>query len=197
MRAWTASCMAAVGLAACQPATTRPPYPAVPQATTVEIRLPPREAARLLAEALQTDSIPVTRIVLRDAWFETAWFDPASGRRTTRRPIGGNVARLRAWADPTQPGSSKVTVETLYRPLADASLPERDLDRQVARNHPVAIKVRAALQELVKRYGGPPPPASERPAAGPAGVQGEPQGEPGQDQGAQPPEEPRPPEASP
>jgi hypothetical protein len=49
-----------------------------------------------------------------------------------------------------------VWVETIYRPLADPSLPVRELDRQVPRNHPVAVKVRATLQELVKRYGGPP-----------------------------------------
>ena len=34
------------------------------------------------------------------------------------------------------------------------------------RDHPVAIKVRAALQDLVKRYGGPPAPVAP-PAAGP------------------------------
>jgi len=58
-----------------------------------------------------------------------------------------------------------MTVETVYRPVADPSLPERELDRQVPRDHPVAIKIRAALQELVKRYGGPPAPAA--PAAAP------------------------------
>jgi hypothetical protein len=36
----------------------------------------------------------------------------------------------------------------------------------VPREHPVAIKVRAALEDLVKRYGGPPAPVAP-PAAGP------------------------------
>jgi len=40
------------------------------------------------------------------------------------------------------------------------------LDREVPRDHPVAIKVRAALQDLVKRFGGPPAPVTP-PAAGP------------------------------
>ena len=60
---------------------------------------------------------------------------------------------MRAWAEPTHPGNSKVTVETLYRPLADPSLPERELDRQVPRDHPVAIKVRAALQDAASVAG--------------------------------------------
>jgi hypothetical protein len=54
-------------------------------------------------------------------------------------------------------------VETIYRPVADPSVPDRELDRQVPRDHPVAIKVRAALQNLVKQYGGPPAPAAGQP----------------------------------
>lgn len=183
MRSRPAAWPVVIALAACQPATTRPPYPAVAQAATVEVRLPPGEATQQLAERLQADSIPATRIVLGDAWFETRWFDPTTGRVTGRRPIGSSVVLLRGWADPTQPGSSKLTVETLYRPVADPSLPERELDRQVPRGHPVAVKVRAALEDLVKRYGGPPPPQSERKAA-------EPEEEPAQDAGPPPSEEP-------
>ena len=151
---------ASVGIVAalvgCQPATTRPPFPPVPEAAITEMRLPAGEATRLLAEAFQADSMPMQRVVVRDGWLETSWFDAPSGRHTGRRPIGVNTVRVRAWADPTHPGSSKVTVETIYHPLADPSLPQRELDKQVPRNHPVAIKVRAALQDLVKRYGGPP-----------------------------------------
>ena len=69
---------------------------------------------------------------------------------------------------PRHPGNSKLFVETVYRPVADPSLPDRELDRQVPRDHPVAVKVRAALQELVKRYGGPPPPPSAERANAPA-----------------------------
>ena len=97
---------------------------------------------------------------------------------------------MRGWADPTHPGSSKLFVETVYRPVEDPSLPERELDRQVPRNHPVAIKVRAALQDLVKRYGGPPPPVTAEPRAEPSE---EPDAEQVPiDEGAGAPEEPAP-----
>jgi hypothetical protein len=195
MRRGIAAFVLAGMLAGCQPATTRPPYPAVAQAATAEIRLPPREVTQRLAEALRAESILATRIVPRDAWFETQWFDPATGQRTKHRPIGAGAVLLRAWADPTQPGSSKVTVETVYRPMADASLPERELDRQVPRDHPVAIKVRAALQDLVKRYGGPPPPAAVRPPAEPSEQPAQ-QDQSGEDEGASPPEETPPPDQS-
>jgi hypothetical protein len=165
---WDRSASVAIvgALAACQPATTRPPFPPVPEAAITEMKLPAGEATRLLAAAFQADSMPMQRVVVRDGWLETTWFDAPSGRHTGGRPIGVNTVRVRAWADPTHPGSSKVTVETIYHPLADPSLPERELDKQVPRDHPVAVKVRMALQDLVKRYGGPPAPVAP-PAAGP------------------------------
>jgi hypothetical protein len=149
---------AALGVG-CQPVTTRPPFPPVPEAASTEIRLSPSEATRLLAEALKADSIPPARVELRDTWLETGWFAASTGLPVRHRATGPDVVRVRAWADPTHPGNSKVVVETVYRPLADPSLPQRELDRQVPRNHPVAIKVRATLQDLVKRYGGPPQPS--------------------------------------
>jgi hypothetical protein len=162
-RAWRLV-LAGVALAACQPATTRPPFPPVPEAATTEVRLVPTEATRQLAEALRQDSIPVARVEQRDNWLATGWFDTASHRTTHRRPLGSDDVRIRAWSDPTRPGFSKITVETVYHPLADPSLPERELDRQVPHDHPVAAKVRTILADLVKRYGGPPAPTpSARP----------------------------------
>jgi hypothetical protein len=145
----------------CRPNSTRPPFPPVPEAAITEIKLAPTEAVRLLADALKADSIPPARVELRDSWLETRWFDTATGAPVRHRPVGAGTVRVRAWADPTHPGNSKVFVETVYRPVVDPSMPERELDREVPRNHPVALKVRAALAELVKRYGGPPkPPAA-------------------------------------
>jgi hypothetical protein len=172
----------AIGLG-CRPVTTRPPFPPVPEAASTEIRLPPAEAARLLGEAFRAESIPATRVELRDTWLETGWFVAATGEPVRHhRPAGLDNVRVRAWADFTHPGFCKVAVETVYRPVADPSLPPRELDRQVPRDHPVAIKVRATLQDLVKRYGGPPQPA-QTPAAGP-------EGEPGNAPQEEQPEEP-------
>jgi hypothetical protein len=144
------------GLCACQPSTTRPAFLPLPEAERVEVRLLPLEATRKLSEVLETDSIPPGRIELRDGFIESHWFDPSTGQPSTRRPIGTGIVRVRAWADPARPGFSMVTVETVYQPLADASLPPRELERQVPKDHPVAVKVRTALQDLVKRFGGPP-----------------------------------------
>ena len=181
-RAATAAlAIALLAVGACRPNSTRPPFPPVPEAATTEIRLAPTEAVRLLAEALKADSITPSRVELRDSWLETRWFDTAPGAPVRRRPVGAGAVRVRAWADPTHPGNSKVFVETVYRPMVDPSLPERELDREVPRNHPVAVKVRATLQELVKRFGGPPQPAE---AAGGGNAPGDDSAEPASDEPA-------------
>lgn len=127
----------------------------------MEVRLPVPMATRRLAEALKVDSIPTRKIQLRDGYIETPWFEARSGRPIRqRRAIGPGVVRIRAWADPARPGSSQLTVETLYRPLVDPSLPYRELEREVARDHPVAKKVEATLRRLVERFGGPPLPTA-------------------------------------
>lgn len=151
---------------ACRPDTTRPSFLPLPEAAWTEIRLPPQEATRRLAEALEADSLPPAQVRIRDGYIETAWLDSATGRPTAKRPIGTDVVRVHAWADPGRPGNSVLTVETSYRPLADPSRPERELDRQVPREHPIAVKVEGILEAMVKRYGGPPRPPAQ-PAAPP------------------------------
>jgi hypothetical protein len=152
---------------ACQPNTTRPSFLPVPEAAGTEVRLAVPQATQHLAEALKADSIPVRKVQVRDGYLETGWFATASRRPTAaRQAIGPGVVRVRAWADPARPGSSQLTVETIYRPLRDPSLPDRELEREVRPDHPVALKVVAVLQGLVQRYGGPPP-EEEQPAEAP------------------------------
>jgi hypothetical protein len=153
-------------VAACQPNTTRPSFTPLPEAAGTEVRLPVREAIRRLAETLRADSVPVRKVEIRDGYIETGWFYAASKRPVRyRRPIGPGIVRIRAWADPARPGSSQLTVETLYRPLVDPSLSERELEREVPRTHPVAVKVEAALRQMVQRYGGAPAAQAEEPSA--------------------------------
>lgn len=147
-----------LGAAACQPATTRPAFLPRPEALGAELRLSVSDATRRLAESLRADTIPVRTVRLRDGYIETPWFTSRTGRPVKGEPaLGTGTVRVRAWADPARPGSTQLTVETLYRPLADPSLPERELERQVPADHPAAKKVQAALGRLVERYGAPPP----------------------------------------
>jgi hypothetical protein len=154
--ALAAAVLAAATLAACRPDTTRPAIVPLPEAAATEIRVKPQEATRQLAELMQAESLPPRQVRLRDAYVETAWLDSATGRPTSRRPIGTDVVKVRAWADPGRPGHTVLIAETVYRPLADPSVPERELERQVPREHPTALKVEKILAAMLERYGGPP-----------------------------------------
>ena len=101
--AWIA---AAVCLVACRPDTTRPAITPYPEAAGVEIRLRQPEAIRRLAEALQAEALTPARVQLRDGYLETGWLDSATGRPTTRRPLGTDVVRLRGRGAPGRPGAS-------------------------------------------------------------------------------------------
>ena len=147
--------MASLILVACQASTTRPTFGPVTGAQAVVLELDVARATTLVADGLKADSIPVTVLEPRDGFLETPWFDSASSRPTSKRPLGGDVVRVRAWVDPEKPGHSRVTVETLFRDIADPSLPERELDREVPPDHPTAVRVRAVLESLRKRYGEP------------------------------------------
>ena len=149
---------------ACQPNTSRPSFAPLPEAAGTEVRLPVRDATRHLAEDLKASAIPLRKVIIRDGYLESGWFSARTGRPTSARPLGTGTVRVRAWADPARPGSSLLSVETSYRPAADPSLPERELDRQVPGDHPVARKVTEVLKKMVERYGGPPLPQSQPPA---------------------------------
>jgi hypothetical protein len=146
-------------LAACQATTTRPAFGPVTGAQTTVLELEVPGATTLLANRLTADSIPVTVLEPRDGFLETPWFDSATVRPTGRRPLGQDVVRVRAWVDPERPGFSKLTVETLFRDIADPSLPERELDREVPPTHRIAKLVKAVLDSLTRDYGEPEPAA--------------------------------------
>ena len=117
MRAWCGArgAWACVLLAACTPATTRPPFTPIPESLHAVINATPAIVTREAKALLTADSIRVRFASERDAWLETAEF--------------AGTHRLRLWADPDVPGKSRVTIEVVYRPIEDPSRAQRDLER--------------------------------------------------------------------
>ena len=62
------------------------------------------------------------------------------------------MVKLRAWVDPGKPNYSQITVESVYRPLADPSRDDRSLERVVPDDHPVAMRVFRILDSLARKY---------------------------------------------
>jgi hypothetical protein len=121
-------------------------------AIKVEVALPPDLATQELADQLVVDTFPVTVVQLQDGYLETPWFDGGTGTVTNDRPLGPDVVRLRAWIDPGAPRHSYLTVELVFRPLADPSSPDRQLDHQVPNDHPAALRLGRALEVVTTRY---------------------------------------------
>jgi hypothetical protein len=137
----------------CHPTTTRPDFLPVPEAAVAEVELFVREATLALALALDADSIPVSRTEAADGWLETGWFNATTLAPTNQRIIGPEVVKLRAFVDPGRANHSIVTIEIVYRPLADPSRPPRLLEHQVPADHPVALRVAGTVQRLLEEYG--------------------------------------------
>jgi hypothetical protein len=145
--------LAALGLAACQTATTRPGYGPMHGAVRAILELEVPDATRILADALTADSIPIRRVEPRDGLVESAWFETPGFTATGRRPLGPGVTLVRGWVDPDKLGHSMVTVETVYRVYADPSREARELEAQVSEAHPAAVRVRDVLRRLMLEYG--------------------------------------------
>jgi len=138
--------------AGCNPYTPRPYFPPVTGAARAEIFLDVPTATTVLSEILKTDSLPVIQVEKRDGYIETAWFDATSKLPTKARRLGSQVVRVRGWIDPARRGHSWITVETVYRPLADATLDQRELDTQVPPDHVIGKRMNEVVTELAKLY---------------------------------------------
>ena len=68
--------------------------------------------------------------------------------------MGPGIVRVRGWIEPARVRHSELVVETVFRRVVDPSLPERELERSVAPDHPVAQRVDSLLARLAARYEG-------------------------------------------
>jgi len=149
-------------LLACQPYTTRPSFGPLPSAAEAVVDLDVAKATTTLAEQLKSDSIPVSRVEPKDGYLETEWFTALTGQPTTDRILGDSLVRVRGWINAYGKERGSIRVETAVRPLANPSLPPRELDRQAPPENPAAVRVARVLSDMARRY---PVPGAEAPAA--------------------------------
>lgn len=142
MRAWCVvrgAWVSALVVAACTPASTRPSFTPIPEALHVVINATPAVVTREAQALLAADTIRVRFASERDAWLETREF--------------AGTHRLRLWADPDVPGKSRVTIEAVYRPIADPSRQPRDLERAAEPGSPGQQRAARLLGALKDKLG--------------------------------------------
>ena len=142
-------------LLACRATTSRPYYSPLPTAALAEIELEIPEATRALAEAMAKDSIALSRIREADGFIDSGWLDARTLERTSARPLGDDVVRVRAWINPSKQFWSELQVEATYRLMADPSRPERELDVALPDDHPLQRKLAGVIRKLIEQYGDP------------------------------------------
>ena len=119
----------------------------------MRLDLPVALATRSVAEQLRADSIPVLVVDTLDGWLDSGWFDATTGAAVSDPPPGPDAARVRAWLDPWRPHEASARIEGVWRPIADPSLPVRELEAPLPPGHPVAIRLRRAVDSLRARHG--------------------------------------------
>ncbi len=125
--------------AACTPATTRPSFAPVPEALHAVINASPADVTQTAQALLAADSIALHFVSLRDAFLETQEF--------------AGTHRVRLWADPDVPGKTRVTIEAVYRPMADPSRTPRDLERAAPPGSPGQLRAEQLLAALKDKLG--------------------------------------------
>jgi cell division protein FtsN len=140
-------------LLSCRATTTRPYFTPLPNAATAEIELEIPEATRALAEAMARDSIALANIRESDGYIDSGWLDARTLEHTGARPLGSDVVRVRAWISPSKQFWSELQVEATYRPMADPSRPERELDAALPDDHPLQRKLAGVIRKLIEQYG--------------------------------------------
>lgn len=141
---------ALVSLSACDPNTTRPRVVPFPEDASILVHARIPAATERLVRAFQVDSIPIAKQSTRDGWLETPWLNAETLKPTDARPVGTDVVRLRGWVNPDKEGFSTIIVEAAYRPFADPSLPGRELERPVPKDHPVQVRIDSMLARIPK-----------------------------------------------
>src|SRR5439155_19383994 len=103
------------------------------------IKASPAEVTQTGQALVAGDSIAVHFVSLRDAFLETQEF------------VGTH--RVRLWADPDVPGKTRVTIEAVYRPMADPSRTPRDLERAAPPGSPGQLRAEQLLAALKDKLG--------------------------------------------
>lgn len=149
--------MAALLLAACNPASARPGFAPYPEDLAVLLTGPVPALTSAVGGWFESQGIHTEWISPEDGYVETTWYDTDARRSTSG---SGDIATLqttfkvRVWIDPDAPGKSKMTVEAVYRPTLDPSRGERDLERTAPPGSGGAVLVQRLVDEMQGKFGG-------------------------------------------
>ncbi len=139
---------------ACTAIGTRPRFGPQPGAVVDTLGAGPGTVITTLASALAAEGLKVRAMSVAEGYLETAWFDPV-----TKRSVGQEhghterVFRMRAFADSIPAVKTELSLETVYRRMADPSAKGREEEIIVPPGHPGDSLVQRVLVDLRQRFG--------------------------------------------
>ena len=143
-----------LSLAACPPATIRPPFRPFPDALNAELKGEPPAVIEEARRLLVAEGAATAWFSGQDGYLESQWFNVLTKQAGRWEPANPDSwVRVRVWADPGPPGKTLLTLEVVYKPLDDPSRHERDLEHNVPPGHAgyeLGRRVLGALREKFK-----------------------------------------------
>ena len=148
------ACAAVAACAACGAVNERPYLNPLPNAVVDTVH---SLAAALITEIetlVIAEGMEIQRSSPREGYLETKWYDTEAGRTgggRTRDPH--SVVRLRFFASPIGEELTELTAEAVMRHTLDPSLPERENERMVSRDHPGDALLNRVLTAVEEHFG--------------------------------------------
>jgi hypothetical protein len=138
----------------CTAVTTRPRFGPIPGALVDTLTADPGSVIKTLETTLAGRGFHVRKASEAEGYVETAWFDPVTKRSVGQEHMHTQrVIRVRAFADSIPPNRCQLTVETVYRRVADPSQPGREEEILVPPGSRADSLTRAILTDLRQRFG--------------------------------------------
>ncbi len=113
-------------VAACNPSTTRPPFPPFPQAAVDTVQAFRPTVMADLAARLTAEGLEFKKANARDGYLETRPYDAVAQKRAgASRTEPARVVTFRFWIDSLPNRQTRITAEITHPNASDPSLPSR------------------------------------------------------------------------
>lgn len=127
----------AIACWACGAGAVRPRFEPFPEAIVDTVTGQPDALAERISELLMEEGIELRWVREREGYVETKWFNPVTGETGGGRSLNTyEIVRMRFWTDLAMEHQSVVVGEAVHRRVVDPSLPERQREVHIPRNHP-------------------------------------------------------------
>lgn len=143
-----------IGAAACGSVNVRPYTIPLADALVDTLQAEPDALIEAAEQTARARGLRIAAVSSQEGYLETGWYEPTMQRAVTASVANTRSAiRVRFWADSIGLGRAQLISEAVMRRTADPSLPPREAEMMVPRDHPGFELLRSVLDTLRTRFG--------------------------------------------